>query len=101
MRSLSSCQGVLVGALVMVGCAGEPIPSGETLSPAPALLTHVTEDVWSRWLEKDVWLQLKYGVEITDLPEFSLAETKAEALYSQSILEKLESVTETSLNENE
>ena len=101
MRSLFSSQGILVGVLVMVTCASEPISPDETFSTAPVLLAQITEDVWSHWLEKDPWLQLKYGVEITDLPEFSLAETKAEALYSQSILEKLESVTETSLNENE
>ncbi len=101
MKSLYSGQGVLVGVLVMIGCAGEPIPSGETLSPAPALLAHVTEDVWSRWLEKDVWLQLKYGVEITDLPEFSLAETEAEAAFSQSILARLESIDETSLSDDD
>jgi len=101
MKSLFSSQGILVGVLVMVTCASEPISPDETLSTAPVLLAQITEDVWLHWLEKDPWLQLKYGVEITDLPEFSLAETKAEALYSQSILEKLESVTETSLNENE
>ncbi len=101
MKSLFFGLCSLVGVLVIVTCAREPIPSDETLPSSSTLLAQVTDEVWSHWLEKDLWVQLKYGVKITDLPEFSLAETKAEALYSQSILEKLENIDETNLSDND
>ena len=86
---------------MIVACADKPIPSGETFLAAPALLAQVTEDVWSHWLEKDPWVQLKYGVEITELPELSFAETQEEAVFSQSILERLEGIDGSRLSDDD
>ena len=66
---------------------------------APALIKRVAEDVWEHVLEETTYFQLQYGVEVTRLPSLSLADTLDDAAYYQGVLEQLEAIDGSGLDE--
>jgi len=56
------------------------------------LLKQVAEEYWQHELQESLYLRIKFGLPITDLPEPTLEDAKREAAFCKNILEKLQLV---------
>ena len=65
------------------------------------VLKQVAEEYWQHELQESLYLRIKFGLPITELPDPTLEEAKREAAFYKSILEKLQAVDSKEIDHEE
>lgn len=70
-------------------------------SKSSRILKEVGDDYWEFMLEESVYLRMKHGLEIQELPDITFPHAKYQASFTKSILERLNDVKVEELNHEE
>jgi len=87
-------------ALVILAGVAPPLLQAAVAAPVPSLvaaddssrIVALADALWSRLLERDVGLRLRYGRSVKQLPTLSLAATEDDAAFARTVLARLDSV---------
>lgn len=71
------------------------------LSKSAEILQKVSDDYWNFLLEESVYLRMKFGLKIEELPDISFPYAKYQTAFAQSILDKLRDIKLEELNHEE
>jgi uncharacterized protein (DUF885 family) len=66
-----------------------------------ALLKQITDEYWQHELEESLYLRMKHGLPITNLPDPSYQHAEQEAAFCKSILQKLSNVDSAKIDHEE
>ena len=83
-------------------CQKSPQKGADTAaSKSSEILKEVGDDYWEFMLEESVYLRMKHGLEIQELPDITFPHAKYQASFTKSILERLNDVKVKELSHEE
>ncbi|UCC38583.1 MAG: DUF885 domain-containing protein [Candidatus Aminicenantes bacterium] len=89
---LSACLAICI-IFLGTACKKTPQESEEQpLSRSSEILKEVADDYWNFMLEESIYLRIKFGLKIEELPDITFPYAKYQTAFAQSILDKLKEI---------
>ena len=87
-RRAASIPSLTLAALALAGCSPSSGPAGDPAAQVAAL----ADEAWERVLDRSTFLQLKHGLLVRELPDWTEEQAAADVAFARGMLERIEAV---------